>query len=309
MPTKLELILDAHQKHPDWHASKLAEHVGCSVTLVSYAQEKYGFTPPKSKGNRPEVTKVCLNCGAQFSSIWMRQKYCSSCAPDVRRGLSRRDQNAIKSSKSDALLEIERTRGKQVTSLLDHITDEEEWWSVHYYVPYSLASSKNRRWSLNGKNGVFLTASVRDYQNMVIAATKSALRNQKIVQNKLWISFYVEKENNQSDAINVIDTLCDAIKQAVGLDDRWFCIGFVDWCIKKRDPVITIRISQKSKEDVIACSHCGELKGLDHFGNKSGMPFGKDRVCRPCKSILGKHRALARKRAPRAVVSIRKVAR
>jgi len=245
-------------------------------------------------GNVAPKGKLCAICEKPFVTTWARQKHCASCGQAARDAAGKRGVAARKASQSAALAEIQETLGKQHTSLLDAFERPDYEWVKAFSVPYSLAASKNRRWSLNGKSGVYLSKSVRSYSDMIIAATKAAMRGQTVVQNKLWLSFYVEKENQRSDAVNVVDTLCDAIKVALDLDDRWFCIDRVDWCVKKHDQNIIIKIGQTSLEHAIVCSHCGQIKELSHFTKRASGPFGHSRVCRECDQVLAKHARLAR---------------
>lgn len=225
----------------------------------------------------------CGECGAAFLTKHRRQRFCTACGDVRRRKSVANGLSARKACKSEVLQSIAETRGRQETRLTDVLDHPVFAWRVMYSVPFDAAVSKNRRWSNNGQGSVFLTKSVRDYQAMVVAATRAALKSQTVHQNKLWLSFFVEKPNNRFDAVNVVDTLCDAIKVAADLDDRWFCIGKIDWVIKKNDPQIVIAIGQEANEHVIACSHCGEIKSLDHFGKKSSNPLGRSRVCVDCK--------------------------
>jgi Holliday junction resolvase RusA-like endonuclease len=218
-------------------------------------------------GSIPPTDRPCATCGRTFKAVWARSKHCPDCG------------------------------GRQTTSVLDVLEREPFLWSVLFTVPYSLDASKNRRWSLNGKSTVFLNRSVRAYSDMIITLVRQAMRGQKIAQNKVWLSFFVEKENHRSDAINVVDTLCDAIKVALDLDDRWFCIDRVDWAVKKSDQNIIVKISQTTDADAIVCSHCGELKELDAFGFKRGGPLDRNRVCKPCVSVLSKHAKRVREKA------------
>lgn len=228
----------------------------------------------------------CPDCGEKFSTVWDRQIVCSPCGVARRSNVSSAAGRAKTEVRSEALAEIASSAGRQETRLSDVLRQPEFAWSVMFSLPFSLNVSKNRRWSNNGRGGKFLSQGVRDYQDQIIAATSEALKGVSVKQNKLWVSFFVEKPNNRIDAVNVVDTLCDAIKVAAGLDDRWFCIGLIDWAIKKNDPAIIIKISQEADHDVMCCSYCGELKALEHFTNRANRPLGKDRVCRPCRAVV-----------------------
>jgi hypothetical protein len=97
------------------------------------------------------------------------------------------------------------------------------------------------------------------------------------------VSIFVQKTNHRGDAINVIDLVCDAIKDAVGLDDRWYSLSSVDWEIVKANPRIFISIGQDSDEDCQVCSHCGDIKALSAFNRNVHARMGVTRICKDCR--------------------------
>lgn len=241
---------------------------------------------------------VCGQCQRTFVTRETRKLFCDPCGISRRRGNVTRSIDARRVSRPAALAEIAQTTAADKTKLVDALVDRPDYlWSVFYSVPFAPEMSKNRRWSNNGKSVVYLSDAVRRYQDMLIATTKEALRGRRVANNKVWVSLFVQKPNHRFDAINAVDTICDAIKHAVGIDDRWFCLDRVDWEIKKLDPEIYIRISQESADDALACSHCGLIAPVADFPKRSDGPFGHSRVCRSCISILQAH---ARKRRVRA---------
>lgn len=123
---------------------------------------------------------------------------------------------------------------------------------------------------------------------------KEALKGRRIAHRKTWVSFFVQKPNHKCDAINVVDTVCDALKKVMGLDDRWFSIGQVDWEIVREQGRIYIRVAQESDEDTLSCSHCGRVLTLDNFHKNRSGPLGRGRVCLDCTRVLNEHRKKAR---------------
>lgn len=125
---------------------------------------------------------------------------------------------------------------------------------------------------------VFLRQESRKARTDLTLLFRSALRGRKVAHNKLWVRIFVEKPSGKGDAINVVDLVCDAIKDAIdGLDDNWFSLSGLDWAIVKRDPQIYIEIGQESDEDVLACAYCGKLKKIEEFRKN-----GRD-GCRQCR--------------------------
>lgn len=114
-------------------------------------------------------------------------------------------------------------------------------------------------------------------------ATKSALHEVSVVNNKFWVGLLVEKPDNKSDAINVVDLVCDGIRDGCGIDDRWFSLSFVDWCINKNEPRIAIQLGQDSDFDAQACSKCGLILPLTMFAKNKSNKLGRGRVCESCR--------------------------
>lgn len=174
----------------------------------------------------------------------------------------------------------------QSSSMVDALSRKPNLiWAVLLETPFSLDGSKNRRWSNNRKGHVYLTKSVRSYSDALALQVKNAVRNMNIVQAKVWISIFVQKPDHRSDAINFVDTICDAIKVAIDLDDRWFSLDRVDWEVCKLDPKIYIKIGQESDSGMICCSYCGGIKTFDHFTKNRSSKTGYGRVCRDCRKL------------------------
>ena len=157
-------------------------------------------------------------------------------------------------------------------------------WSFGFKFPFSSALSKNAIWRLNGKGHIFNRKESNDMRGMITLLVKNAIRknNIKIVQNKIWLDIFVEKSNARSDAVNVIDLLCDGIKDAIDIDDRWYSIKRLDWSIVKDDPHVYVTIGQESDVPVQACSYCGRLLPYENFHKNSRSNNGIGRECKEC---------------------------
>ncbi len=112
-------------------------------------------------------------------------------------------------------------------------------------------------------------------------------------QRKTYLSILVEKPFHNSDAINVVDRIADAVKRAIRVDDNWFCLLRVDWLIVKQNPRIYVTVGQEEGGDQVACSVCGQLKGPAEMTSR-----GKHSECRLCNAEIGaaRYRALGRAR-------------
>jgi len=167
-------------------------------------------------------------------------------------------------------------------------------WCVGIKYPFSYSLSKNAVWRTNGKGHVFLrkesnAARAEIALMLSVAIRKSGIR---VARNKLWVELLVEKPSARGDAINVVDLVCDAIKDVVfdTIDDNWFSIKKLDWAIVKHDPYIHIKIGQESNEDASICSYCGRILSVDMFGtntvNKANN--GLRRECFECRNVKKK---------------------
>lgn len=236
------------------------------------------------------LAKDCSRCGSQFSTKWARQAYCEECRVSKMEDAARRSIEARQRSKSDAIKIIHEKSDAELVPMVGLFDRPEYLWVTYFSVPLSSSSSKNARFNFSRlASGPAVTKAVKDYQSMIAYETKKALSGRTIVNNKLWVSLFVFKSDNKSDAINVVDTVCDGIRDGAGIDDRWFSIDQVNWAIRKRNPQIVIRIGQETDSDVLVCSHCGDLRPYGDFTANSSTPSGRGRVCTECRSLLNLH--------------------
>ncbi len=241
-----------------------------------------------------EKQKKCVECGDGFSTRWPRQKYCTTCQSVKKSNLQNQMVSARRETKNDALKEIFTKSSEGNAGIIGRFNEPSPIWEITVRVPYSRSASKNRRWHPYAGRFV-LDGDVKKYEEVVGLLVKRAVKGRKVNQNKIWVSFFVQKPDHTSDCVNVVDTLCDAIKGAIGVDDRWFSLGLVDWEIKKENPEIFIKIAQEHDWDAQACSHCGGIFPFDQFYKNSYAKNGIARVCRSCKKIVDRHTRLRAK--------------
>lgn len=159
-------------------------------------------------------------------------------------------------------------------------------WCVKFSFPYSWAASKNRSFRIAASGRPFKIKELKQYQDALALCVASAVRGQKVYKNKIWVEFFVQKPSHKSDAINIVDTVCDAIKIGLGVDDRWFSIKQLDWQITKTDPQIYISIYQRDPYDASACSWCGEILPLTAFKEAKSAKSGISSVCAECQKTV-----------------------
>jgi len=163
-------------------------------------------------------------------------------------------------------------------------------WLVRISVPFSYATSKNHIYTLRRNGHIALRKESKNAKMGITHAIRTAVRNIRVANNKLWIDILVQKPNHKGDAINVIDLVCDAIKEAIPLDDRWYSIRRLDWEVVKSNPKLFIGIGQSSSIDCQVCSYCGQIKSLDSFNKNKLNKLGVGRECKECRQ-QGRHLA------------------
>lgn len=119
-------------------------------------------------------------------------------------------------------------------------------WSTAIAFPFDIALSKNRMWRTTVRKGRAVTYIPKDSKEAhnAIATELRFHRCPIIPDTKLWLSLFVEKPDNKSDAFNFLDVVADAVKDGLGLDDRWYSSDFIDWAIQKESPRIFLRVGQ-----------------------------------------------------------------
>jgi len=253
---------------------------------------------------------ICQRCEKPTEKRGHYQKYCVSCSEersDERKAAWQKAHRPtltpeVQQYRVD-LVDRRRTLGivrsaTQATRMVDSIPtdgfpeDQLPSWYVRLSIPYLGAVSKNYIWGFSGKGGhVYKRQQSNDYRSAISLQVKSAMRGTKVFQNKIWLDLFVQKPTHKSDAVNVIDLLCDALKDGIGVDDRWFCIRRLDWEIVKENPQIRIGISQGPQFDAQACAYCGAIKALEDFNIHKANKNGRHRVCKTCNSVKPKKEA------------------
>ena len=213
---------------------------------------------PWPKG-RPQAIRQtgCADCGAAIEAVGYGVALCRPCAaqrkkaaslryrrahptlPEVSREQSARTiAGAIEAGRS-----ISATQREGVAWLPNEEIDLR--WIVRVAVPFTYGMSKNRMLNWTKSQKPHLAAEFRGMRDALrdhFALSFAGPDAPKIVQAKLWLDIFVQKPDNRGDAVNVVDLVCDAVKAAIGLDDRWYSIRRLDWQITKADPMLYVGI-------------------------------------------------------------------
>ncbi|NRA38575.1 MAG: RusA family crossover junction endodeoxyribonuclease [Planctomycetes bacterium] len=179
-----------------------------------------------------------------------------------------------------------------LTANKKQVPDVDDWflnpipkliWTKRISVPFSYAISKNNMYARTRGGHCVLRRESRQIRTDITMAMKSKLYGQHIAHNKVWVEILVQKPNHKGDAVNVVDMVCDALKDAIPVDDRWFSLHILDWHIVKENPRLHISIGQETEEDAQVCSYCGIIKPLDQFNKQKSSPIGVGRECISCR--------------------------
>lgn len=217
---------------------------------------------------------VCTVCGIEAERTGPVQRYCQACSvsQSTRYTPKRTTPRPKKTLAEDARL---RGRGEALNAK----TKETISWPVgndpdlarlvRVAVPFSWGYSKNAIYSLGARRGhIFQRAESRALRTALTLLIRQAARGEPFFKGKVWLDIFVQKPNNKGDAVNVVDTVCDAVKDAIGIDDRYFSIRRLDWQITKVSPKIFIGVGQEITEEHFGCTYCGRVLPLSKISKQ-----------------------------------------
>lgn len=244
-------------------------------------------------GFDPTDVLTCADCGATTLRRGQKQLYCSECSGrrDTTRKKAwaaahpRKGRSRPYSETQSEIVEAGAQRSLENRSAIHWDPDEPLEWhtQVRVVVPFDWAASKNAVWR-HGRGG-HVFAREESKQLRADLAARLQATDVEWFQGKVWIDIYVEKPNHRGDAINVLDLVCDAVKDAIGVDDRWYSISRLDWSIVKENPRLIVGVRQGVIEDHQVCSHCGRaLPLVGNFGSNRSTSTGRARVCLDCSA-------------------------
>ena len=166
-------------------------------------------------------------------------------------------------------------------------------------IPWTAAFSKNALYHY-GKRRVYIEERTKILAALARGSIAQACRGTEWNQRKTYLDILVEQPFHTSDAINVLDVIADLVKQAIGVDDRWFCVLRLDWRIVKDNPRVFIGIGQEAGGDQAVCSVCGHIKEVSEMTvtrPSAKRPSGRHSECRQCNREIARARHRARRAA------------
>lgn len=246
---------------------------------------------PKTRKPAQRGAMHCEECGCEVERRSAVQRYCRTCSTKkdmerkrvdhLKRGKARYDARKTQfGAKGRSLSAAEQKTIESSTPAMPRMA-----WYRRVGVPFSWAGSKNHIFSKRADGHVFMREESAYMRFELTKEVRNAMLDVEIAQNKLWIDIFVQKPTMRGDAVNFVDMVCDAVKDGVLLDDRWFSIRSVDWQIAKRDPMIFVGLGQESAINLQACSSCGRLLTFEKFQRNSARPNGIGLNCRECQAV------------------------
>lgn len=242
----------------------------------------------------------CPNCRRSFQKKVGQQKYCGdACKREVarinqRRWVAAHPQKKLEHGRKSARLSNERRR--EYISTVEDESREAIWfmneppeliWYVLIKIPYNPSFSKNGMY-IRGKGGrVAYSDGARTARDELTIRIRNAFQNTDIqpVPAKVWIDILVRKQEARGDAINFVDVICDAIKDGIGVDDRWFSIRRLDWIVSRNPPIIHIGIGQETSESHKICSVCKRILPTKDFPSNKARSGELHTFCIECREM------------------------
>lgn len=156
---------------------------------------------------------------------------------------------------------------------------------VAVVLPFTWKLSKNYKLGRSRAGRVYMPADVKAAMEDLKTRVREATAGQEWFDAKVWIRIFAEMPNRNGDAINFIETVADAVKDAIGVDDNWFSVE-LDWTLNRDDPKVHLIVEQDAEEHFRFCTKCGEEKPLHEFTRlaRNVRVRGYDYVCRVCNA-------------------------
>lgn len=244
---------------------------------------------------------ICELCREPCPRRGASQRYCEACSNRIDRERKLAWARTHPAKPENTRRSAARTQArKQIVAQVAANAPRPMWepskvgsslaWRVEIALPFTYSFSKNALWSSAGGGGhVFLRRRASDARDNIVSLLHTELRRREIapVEGRVFIDLFVQKPDHKGDAINVLDSVCDGVKVALGVDDRWFSVRGIDWeVVKHGTPMLTIGVGQEATDPQRVCSICGAAKTIDHFSKRAGMPLGVGRECRECLAAV-----------------------
>lgn len=247
---------------------------------------------------------VCEKCGKPDDKRGAQQKFCRECSPGHQKqrklqwqrthprepATERQKRCADRAAFIQKFGEEQSVKLSKGFALLPDRSGSAR--AFQFQFPFVGHISKNAIVNIGmmtGKPFIFVREDVNKLKEAISIITSAKVGSVLWPVSKTWIDVVVQKPNNRCDAINVVDTLCDGIKNGLGVDDKWFAIGRLDWELVFSNPSVFVQVSTDAIRAQKSCSTCGQIKYLDegfrpHYTTKDRHAG----VCIECTTALSR---------------------
>ena len=233
--------------------------------------------------------KPCARCGEPTvdRSINQVKKFCGACLPEARlefnRTYQKKHADRIAGARKKYREECDAASSREAHCVagMPHVPPMVE--ATRFRIPFFKELSKNRFLRRGWRGGVYIPDDTRKAFDYSLALARDALKDFRLrgKPGKVWVALMVQKPNMKSDAINMVDAVCDILKDALEIDDCWFSLKYVDWEIKRVNPEILVEVSVSRTTETRLCNRCWGEKDVAEF-TKAGL------LCGGCKRKGGK---------------------
>ncbi|HKZ60548.1 MAG TPA: hypothetical protein VJ547_11995 [Candidatus Thermoplasmatota archaeon] len=246
----------------------------------------------------PSKTIICMECGKRAPRRSPYHMYCAVCRPEVnyrlwraatrrRRkkdpGMDRRNAEWRRNA-YDAAKGYGRQKNLTTTTSPMKFFRRPGPNLIAYHCvsfPFLPVLSKNRMYgrAANNHNRIYMRDNHRLARDGLEVAISSSLNGTRPPTGKIWIDLFVQKPSMNTDAVNFVDAVCDALAKVTGVDDRWYSIRSLDWEIVHENPCLYVGFGWEHETEQCSCLACGRLfepaKG-------AGRKVGSRRSCLDC---------------------------
>lgn len=158
-----------------------------------------------------------------------------------------------------------------------------EW---HVELPWDRRYSKNLSMGSRDSHGKYRRKDSKAAQDELAFLVRTSGR---WVTARIHVDILVVMPRFLSDAVNYVDTICDAVRDGTGVDDKWFSCS-VDWDVDKERARIEVRLSQEETVDQAFCPTCSKFMPADDFYYAGARRMDKCKECHK-KKMRDKRRA------------------
>ena len=89
------------------------------------------------------------------------------------------------------------------------------------------------------------------------------------LEGPVGVGIHVSKPSHRCDAVNVVKQVCDAVRDAIGIDDNWFGLDGLSWDVRPPEPALVVRVRQDVTVPCAVCAECGSVVAAAEIRKRS----------------------------------------